>query len=210
MKRTFEKLFSALIAAVFILVCALPALALPAAGGIRTVPEGYNEYDYQKCLAFLETEDENGVKNGEKLSENYDPLDPATWGTHEEFDLDVFYTEPTSTWAELDGELRLRQFRTSQWDGDDLVGQADEGEHQIHCIRGNGELIVTIDAGDGADGGTFHQYAGADQRLASFIGHDTFHGMLCPSKRDRSQAKCERKKEFLCQTFHWNWILVNN
>lgn len=125
MKRTFEKLFSALIAAAFILVCALPALALPAAGGIRTVPEGYNEYDYQKCLAFLETEDENGVKNGEKLSENYDPLDPATWGTHEEFDLDVFYTEPTSTWAELDGELRLRQFRTSQWDGDDLVGTLD-------------------------------------------------------------------------------------
>ena len=94
-------------------------------GGI-TVPEGYNVHDYEKCLAFLETEDENGVKNGEKLSEDYDPMDPETWGVHEEFDLDCVYIDvPTSTWVDADGELRLKQFRTSQWYGDGLVGALD-------------------------------------------------------------------------------------
>ena len=42
-------------------------------------PAGYNDHDYQKLVAFLETEDENGVKNGEKLFESYDPEDPTTW-----------------------------------------------------------------------------------------------------------------------------------
>ena len=93
MKRNFRKTLSLLIAAAFILVCALPAFALPAFDGGRTVPEGYNEHDYQKCLAFLETEDENGVKNGEKLSESYDPYDPETWGVHEEADYDCIWPE---------------------------------------------------------------------------------------------------------------------
>ena len=47
-------------------------------------PEGYNEHDYQNMLAFLETADENGVKNGDKLAAlyygSYDPDDPQSWG----------------------------------------------------------------------------------------------------------------------------------
>lgn len=43
-------------------------------------PEGYNEHDYQKLVAFFEQPDENGVKNGKKCSDNYDPTDPTTWG----------------------------------------------------------------------------------------------------------------------------------
>ena len=42
-------------------------------------PDGYNDHDYQKMVAFFEQTDENGVRNGEKLSENYDPTDSETY-----------------------------------------------------------------------------------------------------------------------------------
>ena len=43
-------------------------------------PEGYNAHDYQKVVAFLNQIDENGVPNGKKLSDKYDPAAPTTWG----------------------------------------------------------------------------------------------------------------------------------
>ena len=43
-----------------------------------TVPEGYNEDDYNAIASFLETEDENGVKNGSWFPD-YDVNDPSTW-----------------------------------------------------------------------------------------------------------------------------------
>lgn len=46
-------------------------------------PDGYNSHDYLKLRAFLEIADENGVKNGMKLSASYDPDDPATWGSED-------------------------------------------------------------------------------------------------------------------------------
>lgn len=46
---------------------------------VRDVPSGYSEHDYNKCAAFLEQEDENGVKNGTKLNADYDVSDPTTW-----------------------------------------------------------------------------------------------------------------------------------
>ena len=42
-------------------------------------PDGYNDHDYQKMVAFFEQTDENGVRNGEKLSEDYDPTDSETY-----------------------------------------------------------------------------------------------------------------------------------
>ena len=45
-----------------------------------TVPNGYNAHDYQKLISFLELTDENGVKNGDKVSTNYNPNDPETLG----------------------------------------------------------------------------------------------------------------------------------
>ncbi len=78
-----KRILAALTAAVFVLlsVCsALPALAKTEKPTARfDTPEGYNDNDYQKLVAFLELEDENGVKNGEKISANYDPADPVTW-----------------------------------------------------------------------------------------------------------------------------------
>ena len=40
------------------------------------VPEGYCELDYLKLYAFLEMADADGVKNGTKLNEDYDPRIP--------------------------------------------------------------------------------------------------------------------------------------
>lgn len=44
-----------------------------------TVPAGYNAHDYDKCAAFFEITDENGVKNGSRMDSGYDPNDPETW-----------------------------------------------------------------------------------------------------------------------------------
>ena len=73
-----KKRIAALITAVLLLVCMMPLSSL--ADGTRyPTPDGYNDNDYQKLVTFLELVDENGVKNGEKLSESYDPQDPTTW-----------------------------------------------------------------------------------------------------------------------------------
>ncbi len=57
----------------FILSCQVIASDIP-------TPSGYYNYDFQKMVKFLELEDENGVKNGSKLSNNYSPYNPETWG----------------------------------------------------------------------------------------------------------------------------------
>lgn len=77
-----------------------------------TVPAGYNANDYDRCASFLEQADESGVKNGEKLSENYDPNDPDTWGTYE---LTIWHYDgsyetvdaPRFEWFDVGGELRI-------------------------------------------------------------------------------------------------------
>ena len=83
--RTLKAAFAAVLAALMAFAV-FPVSALPAFEAEKspvapfwTVPEGYNAHDYNKCAAFLEQEDENGVKNGEKINENYDPNDPLTW-----------------------------------------------------------------------------------------------------------------------------------
>ena len=104
MKKQHKAAISFALALIFALV-SLPASALPrfeAKAEITpawTVPEGYNAHDYTKCVTFLEQTDENGVKNGEKLSETYDPNDPETWGTN--WDGNRFQ------WISVAGEQRI-------------------------------------------------------------------------------------------------------
>ena len=90
-----KRIISLFVAAAFILSAAA-VTADPRA------PEGYNAHDYQKITAFLETEDEYGVKNGVKLSTAYDPLDPDSWNAGHEDD-------PRIEWTEADGGLRLKR-----------------------------------------------------------------------------------------------------
>ncbi|MBR5713497.1 MAG: hypothetical protein IKX58_01725, partial [Clostridia bacterium] len=93
-----KRILAAVIAAVFAVLnvaSALPVFALAESTMRYPTPEGYNDNDYQKLVAFLEQTDEEGVKNGDKLSDNYDPNDPETWGSH--------------YWIESDGELRIER-----------------------------------------------------------------------------------------------------
>lgn len=82
-----KRMTSAILAAVMALALALPALALGGTQPKYATPEGYNDHDYQRIVAFLDTEDENGVTNAEKLRQHYsyyemtfDYSDPSTWG----------------------------------------------------------------------------------------------------------------------------------
>ena len=100
------------IAAVFLVlimfVSAMPMqLAAEAMTPLTTryaTPDGYNDHDYQKMVAFFEQTDENGVRNGEKLSENYDPTDPGTWWEADGSEIGV-------EWTVDDDEYRICEIR---------------------------------------------------------------------------------------------------
>ena len=104
MKKQHKAAISFALALIFALV-SLPASALPRFAANAevtpawTVPNGYNVHDYTKCVEFLEQTDANGVKNGEKLSENYDPNDPETWGTNH------------FSWTSVNDEQRVHEIR---------------------------------------------------------------------------------------------------
>ena len=75
------------------------------------VPEGYCEQDYLKLCAFLEMADADGVKNGTKLNEDYDPTDPTTWGTtNEEGESTITWLEATT--GEGEDEVTLQYLLT--------------------------------------------------------------------------------------------------
>ena len=107
------------IMAVVMVLALIPASALSAG---RTAPEGYDEYEYNKLVAFMEQTDADGVKNGEKFSEDYDPADPSTWGSGNVFfeypvwDDGVYHVTDV-TWhcntlgADLCGSLDLSGFQ---------------------------------------------------------------------------------------------------
>lgn len=78
MKKRIAAFAAILMAFVFV----FPAVSIGFAEDDVIVPEGYNEHDYLLVLSFLETCDEEGVKNGEKLNPDYDPNDMSTWGYH--------------------------------------------------------------------------------------------------------------------------------
>lgn len=103
-----KKRIFALVLTVLFIVAAVPV------AGVGETPEGYDEHDYWKIRNFLEIADENNIKNGNKISENYSPYDPTTWtGT----DSNGYSTE--CAWT-TDGHLRSVYFQAS-----DVVGELD-------------------------------------------------------------------------------------
>ena len=126
--KKFSKLIAALaivLAAALLASSALPALVNAEAKGKLlpswTVPEGYNAHDYEKCVNFLEQTDENGVKNGDKLSDNYDPNDPGTWG----YFIDEEYGEGGPNFTFENGGYGDYYIWWIQPNPSDLVGKAD-------------------------------------------------------------------------------------
>ena len=105
MKRKLKAIASVLLVLVMLgsaMPMQLAAEAMTPPTTRYATPDGYNDHDYQKMVAFFEQTDENGVRNGEKLSENYDPTDPGTW---REYDGD--YCRGDITWTTVAGEYRL-------------------------------------------------------------------------------------------------------
>ena len=88
MKKRITALFTAAVFVLLSFVSALPAFAVRESGTRYATPDRYNDHDYQAVVSFLEIEDGNGVKNGEKLCERlgteYDPEDPRSWSVYSE------------------------------------------------------------------------------------------------------------------------------
>ena len=82
MKRKL-KVIAAVLLVLVMFVSAMPMqLAAEAMTPLTTryaTPDGYNDHDYQKMVALFEQTDENSVRNGERLSEDYDPTDSETY-----------------------------------------------------------------------------------------------------------------------------------
>lgn len=72
-----------------------------------TVPEGYNEHDYNTIVAFLEQTNENGIKNGTLLNADYDPNDPGSWGE----DNNPWNPHHRFSWEMFNDEMRIAEIR---------------------------------------------------------------------------------------------------
>ena len=102
-----------------------------------------DEHDYNAVRSFLEIADENGVKNGEKLSaENglvYDPDDPGTWSEYKEYNPypsdDIRFDSSNFSWNE-DGKLVSVFFNFHFSTHGTLVGELD--------LSGCSELFLVL------------------------------------------------------------------
>lgn len=108
MHHNNARTLAAIIAAVITLLSVCPSL--PCLALIET-DVGYNAEDVALLRGFLETEDAEGVKIGERLNPGvYDPDDPGTWSivTYGSRDgLQAVYHGVV--WAEVNGELRAAE-----------------------------------------------------------------------------------------------------
>ena len=105
MKRKL-KVIAAMLLVLIMFISAMPmqltAEAMTPPTTRYATPDGYNDHDYQKMVAFFEQTDENSVRNGEKLSEDYDATDPGTWWKY-----DDGYCRGSVEWTTVAGEYRL-------------------------------------------------------------------------------------------------------
>ena len=99
-----------------------------------------NGIDCERVLDFLETKDENGVKNGEKINPGYNPLDYNTWhyGTQgTEYFIGFIFT-PDGRLSDVD----LRGERTAIGK---LVGALNlEGCSELRVVEVIGQDIESV------------------------------------------------------------------
>ncbi|MBO4838405.1 MAG: hypothetical protein J5493_03425 [Lachnospiraceae bacterium] len=126
-------------------------------------PEGYSEYEYDQLAAFLETEDEDGVKNGTKLNEDYDVNDPMTWADGWVF---MPYGDPY-------------QVMMISWSDSDLVGTLDvSGFTEMIGLYLSGNRITAIDASDCPELGDVEVDNGSLQTL-DFSNCESLYCLIC-------------------------------
>ena len=125
-----------------------------------SVPEGYCEQDYLKLYAILEMADANGVKNGTKLNENYDPTDPTTWGTtNENYDPEdplTWGTGQNITWQEVttgegEDEVTVRYLWIFNAPASGLCGQLDlSGCKELQEVYVQNNTLTRVNVSDSA------------------------------------------------------------
>ncbi len=158
MMKKLKKTISLFVLAALLLVTAAPLGTMSKAEN-KTVgnelhadkhfrfPEGYNENDCGKIAAFLEQLTGDGLKNGEKLSDNYDANDPETWGTYLAVDDMGYTTEyPRFLFENVQGELRVTHILLNDCN---LSGELDLSDctalEWLHCI---GNLFTALSVSD--------------------------------------------------------------
>lgn len=122
MKNKLKLSFTLLIACALVFAAVLPIAPVSRAssvedeaarlsiGDTRDIPAGYNLYEYERILDFLEFHEEgSSIRNGNRLSPNYDPWDPATWGWKN--------GAPRFQWQTYEGEKHLARIDVSQASG---------------------------------------------------------------------------------------------
>lgn len=105
-----------------------------------TVPEGYNENDYDRLVNFFETKDADGVKNGEKQKgiDNYSPNEPEPWSK--------LMFASVIKWVDVDGEKRLQVLELLPKDGMEFSGALDlAGCSELVTLRCNSQKITSVD-----------------------------------------------------------------
>lgn len=141
-----KRLVSALCAVILCLLIALPVFSVDDKTERYTAPDGYNEHDYQKCVAFLELRGENGLTNGRKLSDAYDPNQPETWGYYwDDFDSDGEEEQHWYfTWVETEEGLRLKRVELP---ARNLSGELDLADcAALKYISSFSNMITALDA----------------------------------------------------------------
>lgn len=127
-----KRLLSVVIAVAMVFTFAMPSYALRAQTDERALryetPAGYNDHDYQTAVAFLETVDDSGASNIDKLRQLYsevgltfDLADPSTWGRIEaEVEEEGFLWFYGFIWT-AGSEKRLRGIYV-EFEGDGAAG----------------------------------------------------------------------------------------
>lgn len=149
MKRKL-KVIAAILLVLIMFISAMPiqlaAEAMTPPTTRYATPDGYNDHDYQKMVAFFEQTDENGVRNGEKLSENYDPTDPGTWWEADGSEIGVEWTVDDDEYRIC--EIRIGSFSLGMMGNLDVSGctgldRLDCSENQLTEINVSGCTALT-------------------------------------------------------------------
>ena len=142
-----KRLFAALLAVSLFILHVVPAAAFVPNGHKDQTPDGYNMDDYMRAVVFMETEDENGVKNGEKIvsffNGHYSPDDPESWSYfYYDHENAIFYIYGVF-WT--DGEEK--RVSALYLYGMDLVGELDlSGMNELYEVYCDFNKLTSIDA----------------------------------------------------------------
>lgn len=151
------------------------ASLLPTAFADWVVPEGYDEYEYDKLASFLETMDADHVKNGTKLEEEdeenetvYDVNDPSTWA---------------DGWVFMPFGDTPYHVMFISWSGKDLVGTLDvSGFTELSGLYLSGNQLTAVDASNCPGLGDVEVYNDTVQSL-DLSNCESLSNLICNNDR---------------------------